>query len=428
MLQFLALTSRGLFDVLESELQSLGFSTRKTLEGIYFQSDWEGCYRANLWLRSATRILYPISQFKARDTEQLYQGIQKINFTDWIGPQQTFKINSEIAKTENDPLFKDARFVNLKIKDAIVDQFRDKYGTRPSIDKDLCDLPVFVKIDGDNISVALDTSGQSLSKRGYRKYSVNSSLREHLAAGLLMISKWDKKSPLVDPMCGAGTFLIEGAMMALNIAPGLLRKFFTFQKWKNFRPHTWQEIINQAVTHEARESQLSFPIYGFDKSSFAIKCAKANALTAGVDAFIHFQKKEISDLTSKAINANVHTKTLVGLIITNPPYGKRLKYNTATSTLVETNEEQKNNFFREDNSLNDSNCYRALSHTLKTQFQGWTAWILSGKVSAFTQLKASCKYPVRNGQIDCRFLCYQIHSNPLTQLYVNPNYRNFYKN
>lgn len=430
MLEFLALTSRGLFDVLESELQSLGFSTRKALEGVYFQSDWEGCYRANLWLRSATRILYPIYQFRARDEAQLYEGIQKTHFTDWIEPHQTLKINSEIVKTKREPLFKDTRFINLKAKDAIADQFRDKYGNRPSVDKDLCDLPVFVRIDGENISVALDTSGQSLSKRGYRKHSVSSSLREHLAAGLLIMSRWDKKSPLLDPMCGAGTFLIEGAMMALNIAPGLSRKFFAFQKWKNFRSHTWQEIINQAMTSENRENQLSFPIYGFDKSSFAIKCAKANALAAGVDAFINFQQKEINDLSSKAIKINTHSKTFAGLIVTNPPYGKRMSFDTAKSQKAANLtgiDKKQNKLLREDNSLDYSDCYRALSYILKTQFQGWTAWILSGKVAAFTQLKASYKYPVRNGQIDCRFLCYKIRSNPLTQLYVDPSYKKLYK-
>ena len=257
-LKFLALTSRGLFDVLESELKNLGFQTKKALEGVYFYSDWKGCYRANLWLRSATRILYPISQFTAKDKTQLYQGIKKIPFTDWIFTHQTFKVSSDIVNEQKYPIFKDTRFINLQVKDAIADQFQEKYKTRPNVDKKFCDLSVYVKVDEKNIFVALDTSGQSLSKRGYRKSSVTSALREHLAAGLLLMSKWDKKSALVDPMCGSGTFLIEGAMMALNIAPGLLRKSFAFQKWKNFRADIWQEIVNQAVANEASENSAIF--------------------------------------------------------------------------------------------------------------------------------------------------------------------------
>ncbi len=438
-LKFLALTSRGLFDVLESELRSLGFQTRKALEGVYFYSDWKGCYKANLWLRSATRILYPISQFTAKDNTQLYQGIKEIQFTDWISIHQTFKVSSDIVKEQKYPIFKDTRFINLQVKDAIADQFQEKYEARPNVDKKLCDLPVFVRVDGKDIFVALDTSGQSLSKRGYRKNSITSALREHLAAGLLLMSRWDKKSALVDPMCGSGTFLIEGAMMALNIAPGLLRKSFAFQKWKTFQADTWQEIVNQAVASEVHESQLPFPICGFDRSSFAIKCARSNASAAGVDSLICFQKKEINELTLSAVRMpnevsrlqdKAQVNSLAGLVITNPPYGIRTSFqtnqNTSSNNRLSHLENNSPSTPDGPSAPDDLDCCKALSYILKTQFQGWVAWILSGRPSSFTQLKTSNRYSVKNGQIDCRFLCYRIRQGPLVKSYFDPAYKNTY--
>lgn len=435
-LKFLALTSRGLFDVLELELKNLGFQTKKALEGVYFYSDWEGCYRANLWLRSATRILYPISQFTAKNKTQLYEGIKKICFTDWISPHQTFKVSSDIANEQKHPIFKDSRFVNLQVKDAIADQFREKYKIRPNVEKNLCDLSVYVRVDGKKIFVALDTSGQSLSKRGYRKSSVTAALREHLAAGLLLMSKWDKKSALIDPMCGSGTFLIEGALMALNIAPGLLRKSFAFQKWKNFRADIWQKIVNQAVANETSEKQLSFPICGFDRSFSAIKTAKLNALAAGVESFIYFQKKDINELTLSSVKIlnkinnlkdNLQAKNSTGLLITNPPYGIRSSFQTNQNTSSNHQLSYVENNQQSPSAPDDLDCYKALSYVLKIQFQGWTAWVLSGRSSSFTQLKASHKYFVKNGQIDCRFLCYKIRSNPLVKVYIDPMYKSTVK-
>ena len=436
-LKFLALTSRGLFDVLELELKSLGFQTKKTLEGIYFYSGWEGCYKANLWLRSATRILYPIGQFTAKNNAQLYKNIKKISFTGWISPHQTFKVASDIVKEQKYPIFKDSRFVNLQVKDAIADQFREKYKTRPSVDKKSCDLPIYIRVDGKNIFVALDTSGQSLSKRGYRKSSVTSALREHLAAGLLLMSKWDKKSALIDPMCGSGTFLIEGAMMALNIAPGLLRKSFAFQKWKNFQSSIWQQIVNQAIASEENKKQLPFPICGFDKSASAVKSAKLNALAAQVESFVHFQKKEIDELTLQSIKkvskmnglenknqVSAQAKNLTGLLITNPPYGIRSSFQTTKNTSLDTSSNPSEEVLQKQPSVDSLDCYKALSYIIKSQFQDWTAWILSGRLSSFTQLKASHKYFVKNGQIDCRFLCYKIRSTPLVKTYMDPMYKN----
>ena len=442
-LKFLALTSRGLFDVLESELKSLGFQTKKALEGVYFYSDWKGCYKANLWLRSSTRILYPIDQFSAKDKTQLYQGIKKIPFTDWISTHQTFKVSSDIVKEQRYPIFQDSRFVNLQVKDAIADQFQEKYKVRPNVDKKDSDLTVSVRVDEKNIFVALDTSGQSLSKRGYRKSSVTAALREHLAAGLLLMSNWDKTSALVDPMCGSGTFLIEGALMALNIAPGLLRKSFAFQNWKNFLPDIWQQVVNEAIASEIDKEQLPFPIYGFDRSFFAIKSAKLNALAAGVESFIHFQQKEINELALSSVKTfhdkttddktslkdktnTEKTKALTGLLITNPPYGIRSKVQTAQDTSSNTPSSPTTEIQQKEPSVSHLDCYKALSHVLKMQFQDWTAWILSGRVSSFTQLKASHRYSIKNGPIDCRFLCYKIRQAPLIKLYVDPAYKNTY--
>ena len=236
-------------------------------------------------------------------------------------------------------------------------------------------------------------------------------------------------------MCGSGTFLIEGAMMALNMAPGLLRKSFAFQKWKNFQPDTWQEIVNQAVANEVHENSLPFPICGFDKSFSAIKSAKLNVLAAGLEPFISFQRQEINELTLLSVKMpnkinnlkdNLQVNNSTGLLIINPPYGIRTSFQTAQNTSSNHQLSPLENDQQSPSAPDDLDCYKALAHVLKMQFPDWTAWILTGRPSSFTQLKASYRYSVKNGQIDCRFLCYKIRKGPLTKLYLDPAYKSTY--
>ncbi len=373
MARFLALTSRGLFDVLESELKGFGFETEKTPDGVYFEADWAGCYRVNLWSRVATRVLFPVTEFTAENTDELYENMKSIDFGIWIDSNQTLSVEGNVR----DSRFRDKRFVALKAKDAIVDRFREETGERPSVDRYDPHLRVFVRVVNQIVSVSIDTSGETLSKRGYRKKTGDAPLKEHLAAGLILMTDWDKKSPIVDPMCGTGTFLIEGAMIAMNMAPGLLRKSFGFEKLKNFDSEIWSSLIDEATASEIEE--LDFKFYGSDRNGGAIETTALNARHAGVDEAIELVKCAIDEL---------ECPTDSGVVITNPPYGERIG---------------------DKDRLKDD--YKDISYVLKNRFQGWTAYILSGEPELTKNLgmRSDIKIPVSNGPINCRFLKYVVN-------------------
>ncbi len=371
--QFFASTARGLVEPLERELLDLGFKvTDKYIGGVFFESNWEGCYRANLQSRLASRILKPILDFTAYQPEELYTQILRHDFTKYIKPNQTISIDASVSESK----MRDQRFVAMKVKDAIVDQFREKFGVRPDIDNENPSLRIHVRAIKNKFNVAIDTSGDSLFKRGYRKEVGEAPLKENLAAGLLKVTEWDAQSPLVDFMCGSGTFLIEAAMMALNIAPGLNRKKFGFQNWLSYDKEAWERVVQEAM--DAEKEELPFKLYGFDIDSRIIKNAKENARNAGVDQVIEFRKEAV---------ATVEPPVEKGLIIVNPPYGARIG---------------------DEDNLRD--VYRDLSFTLKHRFKGWDAWILSGnkELIADLKLKSTRKHFVFNGNIECRFLKYSM--------------------
>ena len=371
--EFFASTAKGLVEPLEAEMKELGFKvTGKTGGGVYFDSNWEGCYKANLHSRLASRILKPILDFTAYQPEELYANIQKHDFTKYIKPNQTIKIDA----TVKDSMMRDQRFVAMKIKDAIVDQFREKFGVRPDVDNTNPALIVYVRCVKNQFNVSIDTSGDSLFMRGYRREVGEAPLKENLAAGLLMVSGWDRKSPLVDFMCGSGTFLVEAAMMALNVAPGMQRKRFGFMNLMNYEPEVWDKVVDEAIANEKEE--IDFKIYGYDIDRRVLDSAKDNAKRAGVDHVIEFKREPVATVAPPAEK---------GMVVLNPPYGARIG---------------------DEDNLRD--VYRDLGFTLKHRFKGWDAWILSGNKDLIMdlKLKSTQKHFVFNGNIECRFLKYSM--------------------
>lgn len=371
--QFFASTARGLVEPLEKELKEIGLKvTDKYIGGVFFESNWEGCYKANLHSRLASRILKPVLDFTAYQPEELYSQILRHDFTKYIKPTQTISIDASVSESK----MRDQRFVAMKVKDAIVDQFREKFGVRPDVDNENPSLRIHVRAIKNNFNVAIDTSGDSLFKRGYRKEVGDAPLKENLAAGLIKVTEWDGQSPLVDLMCGSGTFLIEAAMMALNIAPGISRKKFGFQNWLNYEEEVWEKVVQEAM--DAEKEELPFKFYGFDIDRRVLTNAKDNAKRAGVDQVIEFKKESV---------ATVEPPAEKGMIIVNPPYGARIG---------------------DEDNLRD--VYRDLGFTLKHRFKGWDAWILSGNkdLIADLKLKSTRKHFVFNGNIECRFLKYSM--------------------
>ncbi|MFP5520524.1 MAG: class I SAM-dependent RNA methyltransferase [Bdellovibrionia bacterium] len=371
--EFFASTAKGLVEPLEQELKDLGLSvSERTSGGIFFESNWEGAYKANLHSRCASRILKPVLDFTAYQPEELYSQILRHDFTKYIDPDESISIDVSIKESK----MRDQRFVAMKIKDAIVDQFREKFGKRPDVDNNNPALRIHVRALKNHFSVALDTSGDSLFMRGYRKEVGDAPLKENLAAGLVLLSGWDRQTPLVDLMCGSGTFLIEAAMMALNIAPGVHRKRFGFQNWKNFDEKVWDRLLDEAAEQEKED--LDFKLYGFDIDRKAITISKDNAKRAGVDHVIEFKREPI---------ATVAPPVEKGLAIVNPPYGARIG---------------------DEDNLRD--VYRDLGFTLKHRFKGWDCWLLSGNKELIQdlKLKSTRKHFVFNGNIECRFLKYSM--------------------
>lgn len=372
--QFFASAPRGLSDALEIELKELGLNViGKSQSGVTFESNWEGCYKANLHSRLASRILKPILDFTAYQPEELYKQIQSHDFTKYISVDQTLMVDASTT----DSKMHDQRFLAMKVKDAIVDQFRDKYDQRPDVDNQRPDLRVHVRAVKNQFSVAIDTTGASLFQRGYRREAVEAPMKENLAAGLLRLSEWDRKTPLLDFMVGSGTFLIEGALMAMNIAPGIHRSQFGFMKLANFDQEVWDKVMQEAMDAELED--LPFKFYGWDIDRRAILKARENAKRAGVDHVMEFKTEPV---------ATVEPPVEKGLIVINPPYGARIG---------------------DEDNLRD--VYRDLGYTLKHRFKGWDCWLLSGSKDLITdlKLKSTRRHFVFNGSIECRFLKYSMH-------------------
>lgn len=375
--RFLGLTSRGLTEPLAEEIKSLGIKkVRARPDAVEVDASWSDLYRMHLHSRLATRFLLPVADFTAYNEDDLYFGVLKRHdFTQYIEPHQTLRVE---AHTREHMKLRDQRYVALKVKDALVDQFYKKFDARPDVgDEERADLRVVVRIVQTQVSLAVDLTGDLLSHRGYRKMVGHAPLRENVAAGLLRLSGWEAPWPLVDPFCGSGTVLIEAALLASGLGGLKRRRAFAFEKLKNFQADVWSGLAKPAP----RKAPPPKPfLFGYDKDALVLQKARENARAAGVENWILFQRRDVRDVQTPPVEP--------GLIVTNPPYGERMGGDLAQINQL----------------MGD------FSATMKNAFKGWDAWMLSGNADASKalRLKAARKIPVWNGPIECRFLHYPL--------------------
>lgn len=372
---YFATTSKGLERVLADEISALGGKRISVVQGgVSFSGNHDLRYRANLWLRTANRVLLQLSEFPAPGPEALYEGVKAIHWPELFSVRNTIAVEA----TVRDSAIVHSHFAAQKTKDAVVDRFRDTVRSRPLVDTAAPDIRIHVRIVRDTCNLSLDTSGESLNRRGYRSDPAEASLRETVAAGVVLLSGWDGSVPLSDPACGAGTILIEAAWIAARRAPGSLRDSFGFLKLADHNPKAWGTIRKEA--EGAIRGNFPGRIEGSDISADAIKAAGRNANNAGVSGRVSFR---VADL------GNFSPEGPTGVILCNPPYGIRMP-----------GEEEKIAQF-----------YRAMGEAFKKRCGGWTAYVLSGNPSATRHigLKSSRKIPLMNGPIDCRLLRYELY-------------------
>ena len=368
--ELIAKTFMGLEPVLAKELTQLGANEVQIgRRMVSFMGDKEMMYRANFQLHTAIRILKPIKHFKALSADDVYREVQKIDWSEYIGLDKTFAVDSVVFSEE----FRHSKFVTYKVKDAIVDQFREKTGKRPNISVANPDIRLNIHIAEDKCTLSLDSSGESLHRRGYRQESVEAPLNEVLAAGMILMTGWQGETDFIDPMCGSGTLLVEAALIAHNMAPGLFRKEYAFEKWPDFDSDLFDRIYND----DSSEREFTHHIYGYDVDIKAVNTARLNVRAAGLLNDITVEEADFKNFTQPKEKS---------IIVTNPPYGERI----STPDLLGT--------------------YKMIGERLKHQFLNNDAWILSYREECFDQigLKPSIKIPVYNGSLECEFRKYQI--------------------
>jgi 23S rRNA (guanine2445-N2)-methyltransferase / 23S rRNA (guanine2069-N7)-methyltransferase len=382
---FFATCPKNLEELLEHELIELGASnTKKTVAGVNFSGDLTLAYRVCLWSRLANRILLPLAKIPSPNAQALYGNIKRIPWLEHFTPEQTFVVDF----AGQSPAITNTHFGAQKAKDAIVDHMREKTGNRPSVDKDLPDIRINVYLHREIASVSLDLSGESLHRRGYRQHTGVAPLKENLAAAILMRAKWPEFAknsyPLIDPLCGSGTILIEAAMLAADIAPGLLRWSFGFQKWVQHQSDLWQSLWNEA--EERRETGLKKlpPIYGFDADPYIINIAQGNIKQAELTDHINISVCNLVDLKKPT-----ELLSSSGLIVTNPPYGERIGKIEELKSL-----------------------YKELGEKLKKEFPGWQAAVLTAnaELAQEMRLRADKHYAFFNGAIPCKLMLYTLRS------------------
>ena len=371
--KMIAKTFYGFEEILSEELLKLG--AQKIIKGnrnVSFYGDKGFMYKSNISLRTALKIIKPIKEFKFKDIDEYYKKIYEIKWEDYLDFNSSFLINSVVF---NSKIFNNSKFTSLKAKDAIVDRFRNKFKNRPSINSFNPELKIEIHVNRNFCTISLDSSGESLHKRGYKKYNSAAPLNEVLAAGIILMSAWDKKSDLLDPMCGTGTFLIEAAMIARNIAPNLNRLAFAFEKWKDWDNELF-ETIEESV--KSKEIEFEYKLYGFDISSAMIKKAEKNIEISDVGVDIEIVKKDF--LTSiKTDNDKLH-------VLINPPYDKRI-------------------------SADVNQLYKKIGDTLKNNYLYSDVWIITANLEAIKSigLKSSKKIKLFNANLESRLLNYNIY-------------------
>ncbi len=378
----IAKTFMGLEPVLAKELTQLGANNVEIgRRMVSFTGDKELMYRANFSLHTAIKILKPIKRFKAQSADDVYEEIKKLDWTSYLDNDRTFSVDSVVFSEE----FRHSKFVSYKVKDAIVDQFKERTGKRPNISVANPDLRLHIHIADvapgkSECTLCLDSSGESLHRRGYRQESVEAPLNEVLAAGMILMTGWKGDTDFIDPMCGSGTLLVEAALIARNMAPGLFRKEYAFEKWPDFDAELFDRIYND----DSQEREFNHHIYGYDVDMKAVNTARMNVKAAGLTADVTIEQQDFKDFQQPKEKS---------IIVTNPPYGERI----STPDLLGT--------------------YRMIGERLKHQFMGGDAWILSYREECFEQigLKPSVKIPLYNGSLECEFRKYQMFDGKLKQ-------------
>ncbi len=374
-IKMMAKTIFGLEETLAGELLRLG---AKDVEihnrAVSFVGDKGFMYKANLNARTALRILVPVETITVVNEKSLYEGIQSIDWEKYMDVTDTLAIDSVV----NSDLFTHSQYVSQKAKDAIVDQFRAKYGERPSVDLDKPTIRINLHIFKDVCTISLDSSGESLHKRGYRDKTNLAPINEVLAAGLVMLSGWDKRTNFIDPMCGSGTIVIEAALYANNIPAGYFREDFGFMRWHKFMPfdeELWDTIFDAAINKITNHEQV---IIGGELSPNVAKKAKENVKLAKVDDIVTIRNCDMKDFEVPPGR---------GVVIINPPYGERM---------VKDNIEE---------------LYKMMGDTFKQKFAGYNCWILSSNMDAFKHvgLRPTRKIALFNGQLECRFMKFEIY-------------------
>lgn len=369
--RLVAKTLFGLEDVLAEELLQLGAKNiEKQVRAVVFDGDKAMMYRANYHLRTAISILKPIFEFTANNEDDLYKMVGKVNWENYMKVDETLSIS---ASTSSD-IFNHSKYVSLKVKDAIVDQFRRRKGKRPNVDTLHPDLKINIHIQHNKCTLLLDSSGDPLFKRGYRVKATKAPVNEVLAAGMIKLSGWKCDTDFYDPMCGSGTLLIEAAMLAHNIAPGTYRQKFGFESWRDFDPDLFEEISEETFDEKTFEHQ----IYGSDLSPVAVKIAEENIKQAFLTKKINIKPANFFDTKAKGSG---------GFMVTNPPYGERLQPNDLKIF------------------------YQKIGDKLKQDYPGFISWIIGSNtdVMKFIGLRPERKIKLFNGSLECSFRKYALY-------------------
>ncbi|MCB0560920.1 MAG: class I SAM-dependent RNA methyltransferase [Phaeodactylibacter sp.] len=377
-MKLIAKTMAGLEPVLAEELKQLGAAAIEPLNrAVYFEGDLRVLYRANLEVRTALRILKPIHSFKVRDEQGLYRKIFDIDWRQYMGVNDTLAVDAAV----NSPHFNHSKYVALKTKDAIVDRFRKEEGRRPDVSLHRPTLRVNVHIYQEECTVSLDSSEESLHKRGYRVEALEAPINEVLAAGMVLLTGWKRDCAFIDPMCGSGTILIEAATYACNRAPQLQREYFGFKKWQDFDAELWGDLLADA---QNRVTAFEHGLHGYDMDFKAMRIANHNALAAGLEGQVEIARQRFERLEPPAED---------GLLVMNPPYDERL---------VKTDIEA---------------FYQMIGDRLKQAFAGYEAWIISSNKEAMKKigLRPSRKMTLFNGALECKYHQYQLYSGSRKQ-------------
>lgn len=380
--KMIAKTFYGFEEILTKELKNLGAqNVQPGARMVSFVGDKGFMYKANLALRTAIKILKPIHQFKTHNEESLYKGMSSIDWSEYLLPHQTFVIDATLHSDN----FNHSHFVSLKCKDAIVDQFREKFDKRPSIDKDQPDLRINIHIHNDSCSVALDSSGNSLHHRGYRTATNIAPINEVLAAGCLLLSGWDGRSHFIDPMCGSGTFLIEAAMIACNIPANINRKEFAFEKWKDW-DNALFDVITNSLMNKTRD--FHYTIKGYDKAPSAVIKALDNVENANLEEYITIEQANFFQ-TKKETEGPLQ-------MVFNPPYGERL-------------------------TIDFEEFYRSIGDTLKQDYPNTNAWFITSNIEAlkFVGLRPSRKIKLFNAGLESRLVKYEMYAGSKREKFQN---------